>query len=152
MNLGEAHSFVRCLSENSKVVKAVSFGGSVYGMTVLDCALYVVSGNTSKRQVDVYDCNTLEKQKSGIRIPKSGSLWSIVARRARNIDATLMSLSGRRPLNDSLYISDEARKLLYKHDLKEKSTNIKWNVPEGCLGLSLTRQGNILIVFSKYYI
>ena len=79
MNLGEA-SFVHGLLENFKVVKTVSFDGSVYGMTVLDSALYVVSGNTSKLLVDVYDCNTLKKEKSGISISNSGNLWSIVAR------------------------------------------------------------------------
>jgi len=129
--------------ENTRVLHDILFQGVVYGMTILGIELFVVSGKTTKkRQVDVYDINTLMRI-HGITIPNSGSLWSIVAWkkiRSQNAEEVM-----RLPSNNTLYISDDAKPVVHRYDLVTKNTST-WKVSQPCLGLSLTGEGNLLVV------
>jgi len=111
-------------------------------MAILGNELFVVSGKTSKRLVDVYNSNTFKRIR-GITIQNSGSLWSIVAWKSSN--RIYVEGCTRLPANNTLYISDEVKQVVHRYDLVKKNASM-WKVGQACLGLSLTSSGNILVV------
>jgi len=102
-----------------------------------------VSGGTSEKGgVDVYNCNSLEHTRN-IVIPDSKGLRSIVAW-PRNKFSLHEDQAGW-PQSNSLYISDEIQREIYRYDLLQNETT-HWSLGKRCFGLSVTRTGNILVV------
>jgi len=110
------------------VVKVIDHQKPVYGIAFLGEELFVVSGNSSPGGVDVYSSITFDHLRN-IDIPDSQCLWSIVAS----------------PLINCLYISDPGLKVLHRHHLVSNNTT-QLRTETECLGLSLTKEGNIVFV------
>jgi len=110
-----------------RVIETLPEGESVWGVTSLDNHLYVLRGNKSSEQIEVYNIDSYRLLHS-LTVPGLGDGWDIVACRH----------------NRCAYISDSSHNYVHRVALSD-ATVTHWPVNDTPLGLALTYTQGVLL-------
>lgn len=111
------------------IIRTISMNDCVWGLTALDGELYVLCSGRVDSQIEVYSTSTYALLRC-ISVPEL----------QRN-DAQDMVACQR---NNCLFIADSGKKCIHK--VSTDGSVSKWKVPSEPCGLSVTPDGNLLVV------
>ena len=113
----------------ASVIKKISTGGGVRGVTSVDDELFVLLWQRDNNQVCVYSINDYQ-QRRHLNVPQYKP----------NDDSDMTSCVRHK----CLYMSDTDNSCIHRYQLASSATS-KWSVPGTPFGLSVTPSGNLLV-------
>jgi len=113
----------------ASVIKKISTGGGVRGVTSVDDELFVLLWQRDNNQVCVYSINDYQ-QRRHLNVPQYKP----------NDDSDMTSCVRHK----CLYMSDCGNRCIHRYQLASSATS-KWSVRGEPLGLSVTPSGNLLV-------